>query len=114
MEPDDLERRVRRLVAEQLPWLPRGTPEQADLVVAARIYGDDVWEFVEDFSKQFEVDMTGFRWEHHSGPEGCNLLWLLDPPWWSRVPHVPIRLADLVDSARRRTWCIRYPGQEAR
>jgi len=109
MEPDDLEQAVRRFVAEQLPWLPPDMPEGADLVEAARIYGDDVCEFVEDFGRRFNVDVTGFRWEHHTGPEGCNPLWLLFPPRWTRLPNLPIRTIDLIDSARDGRWSIRYP-----
>jgi hypothetical protein len=83
-----------------------------DIVKDARIYGDDVWELVEDFGKQFHVEMRDFRWYHHSGPEGCNPLWLFYRPWWARKTHVPIRLADLIESARSGVWCIRYPEDE--
>ena len=110
MESDELEQRVRAFLAERLPWLPLDLPEQTDVVGVGRIYGDDVWELVTEFGKRFEVDMTGFRWEHHSGPEGCNPLWLILPPWWSRSTYIPIRVRDLINSARCRKWSIRYPG----
>lgn len=110
MESDELELRVRAFVAEQLPWLPPDFAEETDVIEVGQIYGDDVWDLVEEFGKRFEVDMTGFRWEHHSGPEGCNPLWLISRPWWSRVTYVPIRLVDLIESARRGKWFIRYPA----
>jgi hypothetical protein len=77
------------------------------------IYGDDVWELVDEFAKRFSVRMDGFRWYHHSGEEGCNPLWLLVKPWWARKTHVSIRLSDLVASARTGEWCVQYPPSEA-
>lgn len=53
--------------------------------------------------------MRTFRWYHHSGPEGCNPFWILFPPWWAKKVHVPIRLSDLVESARRGARAVRYP-----
>jgi hypothetical protein len=110
---DDLEQRVRAFVHEQVLWLPLDMPAGIDVVNDARIYGDDVWELADEFAKRFGVRMDGFRWYHHSGPEACNPLWLLFKPWWARKTHVPIRLADLVESARRGEWVVQYPPGEA-
>ena len=110
---DDLEQRVRAFVHEQVPWLPLDMAPDTDVVDDARIYGDDVWELVHKFAKQFGVRMDGFRWYHHSGPEGCNPLDLLFKPWWARKTHVPIRLSDLVASVRTGEWCVQYPPSEA-
>jgi hypothetical protein len=76
------------------------------------IYGDDVWLFVLNFSERFKVNVDGFRWYHHTGPDGCNPLWLFYRPWWARKTYVPIRLADLLESARRGRWSIEYPENE--
>lgn len=84
----------------------------ADVVNDSGAYGDDVWELVEEFGKVFDVQMDGFRWYHHSGPEGCNPFWLIFRPWWERKTHVPIRLSDLIESARRGEWCVQYPPEE--
>lgn len=78
---DDLEQRVRAFVHEQVPWLPLDMAPGTDVVDDAGIYGDDVWELVEEFAERFGVRMDGFRWYHHSGEEGCNPLWLLFRPW---------------------------------
>jgi hypothetical protein len=109
MASDDLEQRIRAFVFDHIPWLPRNIERGKDVVDTAKIYGADVWAFVEDFGKQFEVDGNNFRWYHHTGPEGCNPLWLFWRPWWARKTHVPIRIDDLIDSARRHVWCIHYP-----
>jgi hypothetical protein len=110
---DDLEQRVRAFVHEQISWLPLDRAPSTDVVDDAHIYGEDVWDLVEEFSKRFGVRMDGFRWYHHTGPEGCNPLWLVFRPWWARKTHVPIRLSDLVESARRGEWCVQYPPGEA-
>ncbi|WP_337177273.1 DUF1493 family protein [Paludisphaera sp.] len=109
---DDLEQRVRAFVHEQISWLPMDMASDTDVVDDARIYGDDVWELVDDFAEKFEVRVDGFRWYHHTGPEGCNPLWLFIKPWWARKAHVPIRLMDLVESAHRGEWTVRYPTDE--
>lgn len=110
----ELEQRVRDFVHEQIPWLPEDMAPGADVVQDARIYGDDAWEFVDVFAERFGVRMDGFRWYHHSGPEGCNPFWLVFKPWWARKPHIPIRLVDLVESARSGQWTVRYSPDEQR
>ncbi len=112
MSVDDLEDRIRALVAERTGVSPETIQLDTDVVDDLRIYGDDVWELVETFAEEFSVEMGGFRWCHHSGPEGCNPLWLLFPPWWARKKHVPIRLGDLVESARRGVWAVQYPEDQ--
>src|ERR1044071_5098992 len=108
---DDLEQRIRAFVHEQTV-LPLDMAPGTDVVDDARMYGDDVWELVEEFARRFNVRLDGFRWYHHSGPEGCNPLWLLFRPWWARKTHVPIRLSDLVESARCGQWSVQYPPGE--
>jgi hypothetical protein len=112
MAMDNLERRVREFVHEQIPWLPMNMAPGTDVVDDAKIYGDDVWELVEEFSKRFKVEMRDFRWYHHSGPEGCNPLWLFYRPRWVRDTHVPIRLSDLIEAARCGVWSVQYPESE--
>ncbi len=109
---DDLEQQVRAFVHEQT-YLPLDMALDTDVVDDAGIYGDDVWVLVDEFAKWFGVRMEGFRWYHHSGPEGCDPVNLLLKPWWRRKTHVPIRLSDLISSARTGEWCIQYPPNEA-
>lgn len=106
---DELEQRVRAFVHEQVPWLLPDMAPGTDVVDDAHIYGDDVWKLVDEFAERFGVRMDRFRWYHHSGPEGCNPFWLVFKPWWARKPHVPIRLSDLIESARRGEWSVQYP-----
>jgi hypothetical protein len=111
MAADDLERRVREFVTEQIPWLPFDMPLTTD--VLANVYGDDAGDVVARFAKWFRVDISGYRCEYNTGPEGfiSRLLRLLGFKLWAKLPHVPIRLADLIESATRGTWSIQYPGK---
>lgn len=109
---DELEQRVRAFVHEQVPWLPPDMAPGTDVVNDAQIYGDDVWELVDEFAERFGVRMERLRWYHHSGPEGCNPLWLVFRPWWARKSHVPILLSDLIESARHEEWSVQYPPGE--
>ncbi len=112
MATDDTEQRVREFVHQKVPWLPVNMPADTDVVNDGKIYGDDVWALVDEFSKRFNVEMRDLRWYHHTGPEGCNPLWLFYRPLWNRKTHVPIRLSDLIESSRRGVWGIKYPENE--
>lgn len=109
---NDLERQVWDFVHEEVPWLDMDLGGSDDIIGRSSIYGEDVWELVLNFSKRFDVNVNGFRWYHHTGPDGCNPLWLFYRPWWARKTYVPIRLLDLIESARRGQWSIEYPENE--
>jgi hypothetical protein len=109
---DDLEHRVRAFLHEHA-GLPLDISLGADVVSDHGVYGDDLSSLMDTFAERFAVRIDGFRWYHHTGPEGCNPLWLLVKPWWARMTRVPIRVGDLVESARRGVWCVTYPPDEA-
>jgi hypothetical protein len=112
MSDDELELRIRFFVADALGVKASSITGATDLIDDLGTYGDDVWELIGDFSEEFKVDITGFRWYHHTGPEGCNPFWLLFKPWWARKTHVPVRLSDLASSVRLGKWAIPYPEHE--
>ena len=111
METDDLEQRVRDFVKDEA-GLPKEYPIDADLVCDAGIDGADMCELLEHFSERFGVAFNDFRWYHHTSAEGCNPFWILFPPWWARKTHIPIRIRDLVESARCDHWKMQYPEEE--
>ena len=104
---DELERSVRDCVhgETELPF-----DLDADADITRTVVGDDLDDLLKAFSARFGVDMAAYRWYHHTGPEGCSPLWLLFTPWWARKAHLPVRVRDLVQSARERRWVIKYPA----
>ena len=69
--------------------------------------GDDGWEFIEVFSKHFQIDMSDFEFDLYFGPESgadpITLLYFLI--FKSKRPkRVPITVKDLVNSAKYKRW----------
>ena len=115
MSDTELLSEIRELVAVHAGVPLSAVSPQTRVWEDLKLYGDDVAELIAAFGKRFNVDVSGYRWYHHTGPEGCSPLWLLRKPWWARKTQIPIAVRDLVESARRGRWSIRYPedGREA-
>jgi hypothetical protein len=118
MSNDDLELNVRKFVAEAVGIGLPNIVATTDVVEDTKIYGQDVTDLVDMFGKQFHVDVSSFRWYHHTGPECINnfyQLWCvfaLRKMWWKRKTYIPIHVCNLVESARRGAWIIQYPEHE--
>jgi hypothetical protein len=70
------------------------------------IDGDDAEEFIDEFARVYGVDMAGFKFLDHFGPE---LWWRFVPTFFGRRPKDyalkrPIAVEDLVRSVERRFW----------
>lgn len=93
-------------VCEQLNVSPLPLTATTRLLQDLGVDGDDGVELIHEFSLRFGVDLAGFDPSIHFGPEagGNPLIWI----WWivsRRWPKcVPITLADLELSLRRRRW----------
>lgn len=59
--------------------------------------GDDAEEFMEAFAREFRVDLAGFEFLRHFGPEAglCTL------PGYG---HYPVTVGHLVEVAKRGRW----------
>jgi hypothetical protein len=76
--------------------------------------GDDGWELIEDFGKEFDVDLSGFDPAKHFGPEcgpdlGTFFVWFVEEVLQRRDPHEvwglhPITIRDLVKAAEQQHW----------
>ncbi|MBM3116141.1 acyl carrier protein [Jeongeupia naejangsanensis] len=76
------------------------------------IDGDDAVEFFESFSKKFEIDITGFNFQHHFGTEGSGALAAFN--WIKMLFRTgspedkacieAITIENLVLAAERKTW----------
>lgn len=116
-----IEEEVAEFVATQTKRSVEAITLRTTLFGDLGVDGDDSEELVDAFMKRFDVDMGAYRPDRHFGPEGL-------PPWaplywlvlaWrafvekestpeSRARLVPIRVQDLIDSARARKWSIAY------
>ena len=71
--------------------------------------GDDHFELMEAFAKEFKVDMGGYRWYFHTAEEGHNVGAAFHPSPDQRVEHIPISLDTLTAAAMAGNWTIEYP-----
>ena len=84
---------------------------ETDLFQDCGIAGEDWDELIEDYSKTFNVDMSGYLWYFHSEDEAAfnNPGTLFFKPPYERVTRIPITPAMLLDFARKNKWDINYP-----
>lgn len=81
-----------------------------DLNKEAGIYGDDWHEMIENYSKEFNVNVDGYLWYFHTREEGSNSIGgaFFRPPY-ERVKRIPITPLMLTDFANKGSWEIEYP-----
>ena len=68
-------------------------------------------ELVAALGDELGVDVGAYCWYRHHCGEGCDPFWLVLPAWWHEVPKIPIRVTDLVQSARLGVWSIGCPDE---
>lgn len=74
--------------------------------------GDDFFELEDAFSREFGVDMSGYRWYFHHGEEGANIgRWFVPAPY-DRVREIPVTPQLLLDSANAGKWIVEYPDHQ--
>jgi acyl carrier protein len=72
--------------------------------------GDDFFELMEAFSKNFNVDISNYLWYFHHGEEGLNIPGgIFFKPPYNRVNRIVITPKILLESANSRKWLIEYP-----
>ena len=95
------------------------------LTPASTLFGDlgvdgaDGWELIEKFGQKFQVDLSGFRADHHFGPEGlptyAPFMWLwflVSLPFRKRrsaedeAGLKPIRISDLILATIEKRWTL--------
>jgi hypothetical protein len=111
-------------LAPQMPDLPEiytflhevsAVPESklspsADLECDLGITGDDFFELVEQFSREFKVDMSTYRWYFHHGDEvtfNPGALFFKAPN--RQVQRIPVTPALLVEATNAGRWPVAYP-----
>jgi len=59
------------------------------------IDGDDAAEFMEEYARTFDVDMTGFNPSEYYGPEAASILLIGKPPQKNLTIDLLIRSAEV-------------------
>lgn len=77
--------------------------------------GDDYFELMESYAKEFKVDISGFLWYFHTHDESMATINMLpgDPPSM-QVERIPVTLNLLVEMAERGKWAMEYPSHALR
>jgi acyl carrier protein len=117
---DDLEKRVRALVAKVTGERIERISLKTRIVQDIGCDGADAEELFDAFAKQFDVDLSDIQWERHfsheaTHPLGCFLWMLVGLFGWSARSNMvisdtigdklePISVGDLVEGARATRW----------
>ncbi len=105
-------RKVRELLVEHAGISEREVSPETTLFGDAGMDGDDAYNFFVDFAEKFSVDMGGFEFSRHFGPEAgadpFTFVYMLVRTLLygsHRAAGVtPITVADLVEAAERKRW----------
>jgi len=116
MMSPDLEQRIKEFVARERATEVGKITLDTTLVGDLGVDGDDGWELIEAFGKEFEVDLSEFDESKHFGPESGPFPPLLFIQLFRLFilredPHAiagvsPITIQDLVDAAKRKCWLV--------
>ena len=90
---------------------------QTQLTKDMGLDGDDAVDFMEAFSKEFDVDLSEFEFSKHFGPEaGFNpfvyLYYLLSAKF--KPQYIPITLYDLQEAINKKKWLSLKLGTQRR
>lgn len=107
--------RVVAFVAEQLSVSVDNLRPETTLFGDLRTDGDDGTELLDDFAREFSVDMSECDSNRYFGPEGVSPWFLFYWTMWAfgrgtpeeRARLQPIRIADLTLSAELGRWAVR-------
>ncbi|MEM1267095.1 MAG: DUF1493 family protein [Pseudomonadota bacterium] len=80
-----------------------------DLLRHYGIAGDDAFEFMEAFGKDFDVDLSGYRWIFHHNDEGYHLSFIRFHSASRAVARIPISIDLLLAAAKSGVWPVDYP-----
>lgn len=105
----EIQERVRSFVAEQLGVRKERLRAESRLLEDFGADGDDFEELIEAFGREFEVDLTGYRWDRHHGPEGFVPSVPFRRPHREKATQIPITVSLLAEAAILGRWPVDYP-----
>ncbi|MGC2780178.1 MAG: DUF1493 family protein, partial [Bradyrhizobium sp.] len=78
--------------------------DETDIAGDLGVDGAEAHELMLAFQRAFDVDLSGFEFDRHFGPEGLSLTGLVLTVLRLRRPRLPLTIAALVDAARQKRW----------
>jgi hypothetical protein len=81
----------------------------SDIFAELEITGDDFDDFIQEFQRKFDVDMSSYLWYFHSDEEGISVFGSIFKPSHKRVDRIPVSPKMLLDFANRKKWDLIYP-----
>jgi hypothetical protein len=102
----DLLRRVTVMVAEFGGYPIERLSADSVLEADVGITGDDADEFMEAYSREFQIDLSGFEFYRHFDAEGWNPFvgFFTRLLRGEEMQHVPVTIALLVRAAEQHRW----------
>lgn len=88
--------------------------ENSDLVNDLGCDGDDFGELIDEFSKNYNVNISSYRWYFHHTEEGSwnSIGGLIFSPPDKRIKRIPVTPGMLLEFARSGKWNIQYPPKK--
>lgn len=83
--------------------------EETDLHSDLGLTSLDLDEFLAEFAKRFDVDLSGFLWYFHTEEDGVSPGRLLFAAPQDRVQKIPLKLALLYQAVELSRWPVDYP-----
>lgn len=83
--------------------------EETDLHSDLRLISLDLEEFLDEFAKRFDVDLSEFLWYFHTEEDGVSLGRLFFAAPQDLVTRIPLRLALFYQAVELGRWPVDYP-----
>lgn len=83
--------------------------EETDLHSDLGLISLDLDEFLDEFARRFDVDLSGFLWYFHTEEDGVSPGRLFFAAPQDRVRRIPLRLALLYQAVELGRWPVDYP-----
>jgi len=83
---------------------------EIDIFKDMGVAGDDFHEMIENYSKDYQIDMSDYLWYFHANEEGQSIGGLFFKPPYKRVQRIPVTPQMLADFIVTKKWKIEYPA----
>lgn len=105
---------ILKYVANHTGWADGEIHENSDIVTDLGCDGDDFGELIGKFSKDYNVDISTYRWYFHHTEEGSrnSIGGSIFRPPDKRVKRIPVTPGMLLEFARSGKWDILYPDNK--